>query len=304
MRKLLANNHRIFSFLAVIASSFIFAQQDIWISDLLQNIDPLLFTFWIFLVVSILGILMAVLKGNSFRAPVASFGSILGLNVTTLVSWIFTFLALSKGSPAVVAAGTLSAPLLLSLIFFEGKRRLSISNFALLILIFLGLAVGATQESKVIEFDYKILVYCLLASIGVVGNSFFMKRLHKYRIKGDVVLSYRFLLLLLGLAFYFYYAGGTVPKLPLSFATILGVSLLTSYIPLFILYYAHLHLEIFFINLLLALTPVFSVGLLALGTSVKSISVYHLASVALVLSGVLIGYFQESKYEKTKTTYS
>lgn len=295
---------RLLSFLSVIVATIIFAKQDIWISDLLQNIDPLLFTFWIFLVVTFSSAIIALLKKDSFKVPNAAILDLAGLNVTTLVSWLFTFLALSRGSPAVVAAGTLSAPLLISLLLFERKRSLSLTNIVLLILIFLGLAIGAIQDSHSLTLDASTLIYCLLGSFGVVGNSFFMKRLHRFTIKGDVVLSYRFLLLLFSLAGYFYWQQGSVPMLPLSFHTILSVSLLTSYIPLFILYYAHLHLEIFFINLLLALTPVFSLLLIAMSAKSVPIKSFHLLSVVLVLTGVLVGYIQESRYEKTKTSYS
>lgn len=295
---------RLLSFFSVIFAAIIFAKQDIWISDLLQNIDPLLFTFWIFLVVTISGIIIAILKKESFKIVPAALLELAGLNVTTLVSWLFTFLALSKGSPAVVAAGTLSAPLLVSLILFERKRSLSFTNIALLVLIFLGLAIGAIEDSHSLELDTLTLIYCLLGSFGVVGNSFFMKRLHRFNIKGDVVLSYRFLLLLLFLSGYFYFQQGTVPTLPIALHTILSISLLTSYIPLFVLYYAHLHLEIFFINLLLALTPVFSLLLIAMTNNSQPIQPYHYLSIALVLIGVLVGYIKESRYEKTKTTYS
>lgn len=291
---------KLLSVISVLAASIIFAKQDIWISELLQNIDPLLFTFWIFLIVALTGTLISFLKKKSFKIPKNSLPNLLGLNFTTFISWIFTFLALSKGSPAVVAAGTLSAPLLICIVAFDYKTRITKNNIILLFLIFIGLILGALQEN--INLNFSVLIYCLIGSLGVVGNSFFMKRLHNFNFDGNVLLSYRFIMLILFLSSYFLYKSGTIPYLPLNFNTLLILALLTSYIPLFILYYAHKHLEIFFINLLLALTPVFSLVILSLSKNSIPLTYFHILSVVFVLTGVIIGYLQESIYEKRKNT--
>jgi hypothetical protein len=88
------------------------------------------------------------------------------------------------------------------------------------------------------------------------------------------------------------------------FLTILVLSLVTTYIPLLAIYFAHGKLSIFLINLLLALTPIFSVFLIWVGRGFGGLSYYHLGSVILVVIAVYYGYFLEARREPKNNSHS
>ncbi|MGZ3769742.1 MAG: hypothetical protein ACXVCP_07895 [Bdellovibrio sp.] len=281
---------------SVLICVLVFSIQDLWVAQIVNNIDPLLFTFWIFLTVICFSIPVAIVRKESFRVSTSAINDLIGLNITTFISWVFTFLALAAGSPAVVGAGTLSAPLLLILVFFDKNKFKTSESVLLLTIIIVGLIIGSTEYNSFKTININSLIYCFAASIGVVGNSFFMKRLNKFGIKGNVVLSLRFLLLLSGLGLYFIFSKGSL-SIELKPSIILVIGLLTSYFPLLILYFAHIHLSIFFINLMLALTPVSSIIILGFMNGFSSLNVMHIISIIMILGGVFFGYIMEAKRE-------
>lgn len=213
----------------------------------------------------------------------------IGLNFTTAISWIFTFLALSKSSPAVVSAATLSTPLVIIMILLEGSRRLNIPNVVALTLIIVGLIIGIFDNPNA-TIEWQGLIYCILASIGVVGNSIYMKKLTALKIQGNVALSLRFIGLLLALSTFFIIKSGNIPTTDESALAIIALALATTYIPLWLIYFSHWTLDIYIINLTLALTPVATLILLAILKGFETIKIIHLVSIALVVTGVLIGF--------------
>lgn len=275
--------------LSLLTCAFIFAFQDIYISDLVKSSDPLVLVFWIFLVVTIFSIVVAITKSESFKLRPSGVSSMIGLNFTTAISWIFTFLALSKSSPAVVSAATLSTPLVIIMILLEGSRRLNIPNVVALTLIIVGLIIGIFDNPNA-TIEWQGLIYCILASIGVVGNSIYMKKLTALKIQGNVALSLRFIGLLLALSTFFIIKSGNIPTTDESALAIIALALATTYIPLWLIYFSHWTLDIYIINLTLALTPVATLILLAILKGFETIKIIHLVSIALVVTGVLIGF--------------
>lgn len=298
MEAKIKTKQKLMALIAVIVCTVVFAIQDIWVASLVSKVDPLLLTFWIFLFVVSLALSIAIIKKESFKIPREAISEIIGLNLTTSVSWIFTFLALSEGSPAVVGAGTLSAPLLIIMLFLNKGHFRRLESLALFSIVSLGLVVGSMESITLQSINMKSIFYCVLASFGVVGNSFFMKRLNRFKIQGNVVLSIRFLLLLVSLGLYLLLKQDGFTSPHLTYVSVLAIGLITSYFPLLALYFAHLHLSIFIINLLLAITPVCSILILGMYYGFHTLNSYHIISVAMILSGVFYGYFMEARREQ------
>jgi len=290
--KIKPETHQLLASGGLILVALLYAQQDIWIAKLVKNLDPLAITLWNFLVVLAVALAMSVRRLDKFQLPRSAWPDMLGLNVSTFTTWIFTFFALQEGSPAVVAAATLSAPLLMRLVLFEKNHRRKASTYSFFAPMIIGLVVGATESNSATRVQSHTLIYCFLASLGVLGNSLFMKRLHSHSVSGESVVFYRFLLLVSSLAAYFLLQTGSLPKLDLPTNQLIALAMITSYAPLVLLYYVHRHLEIITINVLLALTPVFTIGLLVLGGGAGVVNRHQLISVVLILFGVLAGYRQ------------
>lgn len=284
--------NRTLSSIAVVASAIIFAIQDVWISTIVRDVDPLIIVFWIFLGVVAIAAALSFAKGESLSIKKAAWPALLWFNVTTAIAWIFTFVALSRISPSVVSAATLSTPPILIMLFLE-RGRISVSAFFALGLIICGLIIGLFSKNEVVVFDWLGLAYCALASVGVVGNSICMRRLNQLGCKGNGVLALRFTLLL-GVIFAYFLMQQISLALPTDLIpSVVVLTLITTYIPLLVLYFAHLHLNIYVINMGLALTPIATILVYAFVFGLGSIDAFQGLSVVLVITGVAYEYWKQ-----------
>lgn len=280
--------NRTLAALAVIASILIFAVQDVWVAALVRDREPLVLTFWIFLGVTAIAFLIAIFRGERLPLNRATLIALARFNLSTAFSWGFTFLALSRVSPNVVSAATLSTPPIMIMLLVERKLRLNAVSALALFSVILGLLIGLCSNSGEVKFDYIGLIYCALASVGVVGNSICMRALNMLGCKGNPVLSSRFIFLLGGIGLYYILEKGSIPLPAENFVTISALTLVTTYIPLLILYFAHLHLSIYRINIGLAMTPVATFLIVGLIYGTHELDVFQYISLFLVVAGVLI----------------
>lgn len=280
--------------------NFLGAFQEVYLGNLFQQVDPLLVMVTTFTITALFFLVIEVRNLPKLLSTIKSqWKTVLAVNVSTTLSWVGFFMALKYLEPAVVSAmcfaigpvlTTLTSkflrsevPLLKMEAVAAGGTLIGLGILALTTITGTS-SIGAMSSSMAVIG----LIFSVLSALGIMGNTFFQKRLSEGGLTARQVMCVRFwLLLVVGMAF--------GPKFTLHavgmgtfFMQSLFIAGVTVILPLYILQLGIERLEPITVSLILAAMPIMTF-FLQLFDSRLAPSLYTLSGVTLCLGFSVMG---------------
>jgi drug/metabolite transporter (DMT)-like permease len=244
--------------------------REVYVGHLVQHVDPFLLVCCCFFVVTAFFVSLhaAFGSGGYIESIRTHFRDVLGLNVTTAVCWVAGFYALRFIEPSIensIVTATGPAITLLAGFSFGSKRKalraevLSSAGIVLVIVFMAAISLlnkAGVSHASTTEVLIGILC-CLLASVGIVANTIFSKRLSNAGLSTSFVLAVRFYLLI---TFSVVMIATSHPSFDAVRANLPGIGILATAgitLPLFVLQKGIERSEPLTVSFILVLAPVF-----------------------------------------------
>lgn len=290
-------------------SSFVVmaAIQEVYLGRRFQTVNPIQVMFFTFLIAA--GFFWALqLRGRKSVAETVRMNwmPIVGLNMTTLVSWLGFFLALKWLEPAVESAICFAMTPLATTIAWKWFRPTHPVNsserlaaFGVLFGVVLLSLTATSGVSSIGDVGYAGsllgVFLAFAASLGIVGNTYFSKILSEQGLSAPMVMAVRFpLLIVVGGALWL---GSTGQSDPLSWTFLIEmvlISFLTIVGPLYLLQLGVERCEPITVSLLFSSSPVVTYFLQLFDERLRP-SLWTLGGITVCILFVLIGILSRLK---------
>ncbi len=296
--------------LLTLAFVLIGSAQEVYLGRLFQEEDPIIVMTVTFIITAIFFALVQSLRTEKIiQKTTENLRTVIGLNITTVISWIGFFLALKHIEPAVVSMITFAVSPILAVVFWrvlrpdQGilplERYAAVGILAGLCILTVGTSLGRSAVGILPDgAGTRGLLWALSSAVGVVGNTVYAKRLSEKGFSSTSVMAIRFPLLIgVGL---FLWPGSQLIHLPfaLFLVKMIFLATLTLIIPLFLFQLGIERCEPITITLVLSSMPVLTYGLQLFDSRLKP-SAVTLVGIIVALVAASVGVVGRSR--KTAT---
>lgn len=284
----------------ILSFDVIGAIQEVYLGSFFQEENPVIVTACTFGIATIffIGLQLGNLKKYLFLLKI-HYKTILGINFSTTISWLSFFVSLKYIEPAVSSVTAFAIGPIVATLFWK-KIRPKEPIIKIEVLASIGIVLGSASLIVATAFGKSAvgnipprdaffgIMLATLSGLGVIGNTFFSKKLSDKGLDAKTIMALRFFLLLITSGLLWPKNEPILIPIQLFAFSMLVLSILTIIIPLFVLQLGIARCESITTSLLLFLLPIFTY-LIQLFDSRLIPSIYSLVGVGLCVAFTMVG---------------